>query len=216
MSLSFGVFDVLANAIPGSLYLVLTVYVGVRFGWIDPADLVGLDTTVALVGAVVASYLLGHILGSSLRRVVELVPLWRPSSGAIRREFRERNPALANRGFVTVDPFTLLAALRQTSPDAAVDVDRSRATGVMLRSCTPAFAMGAVVAAAEAAATGRLVGLVVAVALAVISVLSLREGRKFVRWAHIYTLECAAWIPEIDARLAEPSPVTPETRTPED
>lgn len=212
MNLSLGVYDIFANAIPGSLYLLAGVYVSIRLGWLDVDDLLGIDTTVAIIAVVVASYLLGQILAPGLRNLVERVPLWRASSGAARREFMARNPAMAARPFVNVDPFTLLAALRQESPDAAVDADRSRATGIMLRSASPAFVAGVAIALLEAIATRRLAAVAAALMLAVLAVLALREGQKFSRWAHIYTLECAAWLPEVDTRLATPSGLAPEER----
>lgn len=212
MNLSLGVFDIFANAIPGSLYLLAGVYVSIRFGWLDTDQIAGLDTTVAIIGALVVSYLLGQILAPGLRKLIEQVPLWQHPPGAVRREFMARNPALAARPFVNVDPMTLLAALRQESPDTAVDVDRSRATGIMLRSASPAFLAGTAIALVEAVAVRRLSAVAAALALAVLAVLALREGRKFSRWAHHYTLECAAWLPEVDTRLA--TPTAPPTQDP--
>lgn len=80
MNLSLGVYDIFATAIPGSLYLLAGVYVSIRFGWLDADDLLGIDTTVAIIGVVLASYLLGQILGPGLRKLVEQVPWWRASS----------------------------------------------------------------------------------------------------------------------------------------
>lgn len=204
MNLSLGIYDVFANAIPGSLYLLATVYVGIRFGWIDLADLTGLDTAFALTGAVLASYLLGQVLGSSLRLVVERLPLWRGSAEDVRTEFRRRNPTLADRPFVQADQYTLLAGLRQRSPEAAIEVDRSRAAGIMLRSASPAFLTGAAIAFVEAIVSGRSAAVAAGLALAVLAVLSLHEGHKRSRWAHIHTLECAVWMADVTARFQLP------------
>jgi hypothetical protein len=35
MNISLGIFDVFANAVPGSLYVLLTLYASVRLGWVD-------------------------------------------------------------------------------------------------------------------------------------------------------------------------------------
>ena len=45
MNISLGIFDVFANAVPGSLYVLLTLYASVRLGWVDLADVTGLNTT---------------------------------------------------------------------------------------------------------------------------------------------------------------------------
>ncbi|HEY3143233.1 MAG TPA: hypothetical protein VGJ86_18990 [Acidimicrobiales bacterium] len=202
MNVSLSIYDVFASAIPGSLYLVASVYLGVRFGWIGVADLAGLDTTVAVAGAVVASYLLGQVLGSSLRWVVERGDLWAISPIEVRETFRRRNPSVAARPFVDANPFTLLAGLRQVSPEAASEVDRARAGGIMLRSTSPAFLIGAVISFVEAIAAGRLAPVVVGVALLVLAALSLYEGQKRAMWAQMHTYECAVWMPEVDRYLS--------------
>lgn len=204
MNLSIGIFDVFTNAIPGSLYLVATIYVGVRLGWVDVDDLAGLDTTVVVVGAIVAAYLLGQVLCPTLRRLAERLHPWNAPLEAQRDEFRRRNPTMAGRAFVDADVFTLLAGLRQAAPEAASEVDRPRAQGLMLRSAAPAFGIGAVIAVVEAIGQGRLVAVAAAVGLSVLAALSMYEGHKRTRWAHIHTYECAAWLPDIDAHLTPP------------
>lgn len=204
MNLSLSIYDVFANAVPGSLYLALTIYLGVRFGWIDLADLAGLDTTFALVGAVVASYLLGQVAASTMRRLIERFPLWGRPTAEVRERFRRRNPTVADRPFVDADVYTLLAGLRQVSPEAATEVDRSRAAGIMLRSACPAFLIGAVIAFVEAVAGGEAGAAVAGVGLVALAGLSLYEGQIRSTWARMHTFECAVWMPDVDARLVPP------------
>lgn len=202
MNISLSIYDVFATAVPGSLYLAVTIYLGVRFGWIEWADLAGLDTTFALVGAILASYVLGQVAGSACRRVIERVPLGRRPTGAVRADFRRRNPALASRPFVDADVHTLLAGIRQVSPEAATEVDRSRAVGIMLRSASPAFLIGAAIAFVEAVALPALAAAAAGAGLLVLAGLSLYEGHVRARWAQMHTFECAAWLPDADAHLA--------------
>jgi hypothetical protein len=207
MNLSLGIFDLFATAIPGSLYLLASVYLGIRWDWIDPDDLADLDTAFAIGGTVLGSYLLGHVFAPLFRQAIEMVPLWRKGPDAARLEFVARNPDLAGRSFVELNPFTLLAGLRQHSNDAAAEVDRSRAIGLMLRSASPAFLVGALIAGTDGMCGGSwVVGLSLAAVLVVMAGLSLREGRKFGHWALIHTFECAAWIPGGDD-LAHHAPV---------
>jgi hypothetical protein len=199
MNLSLGIFDLFATAIPGSLYLLTALYLGVHCDWVDADELADLDTTFAVIGAALGSYLLGHVFAPILRQAIEMVPLWRQTPDAARRDFVTRNPDLAERSFVGLNPFTLLAGLRQHSSDAASEVDRSRAIGLMLRSSSPAFVLAACISLVEAAKGDEWPGGVpVAVLLLVMAGLSLREGRKFGHWALIHTFECAAWIPGVD------------------
>jgi hypothetical protein len=69
----------------------------------------------------------------------------------------------------------------------------------MLRSASPAFAIGAVIAATDGLCGGEWApGIVVGLALLGMAGLALREGRKFGHWALIHTFECAAWLPGVD------------------
>ena len=61
MSITLGVYDVFGYAAPGSLYLALLAYVGSRLGWFDPMQLLRANTALTVIGAALASYLLGHM-----------------------------------------------------------------------------------------------------------------------------------------------------------
>ena len=80
MNISLSIFDVFASAVPGSVYLATSLYLAVRWGWLDVDDLAGLDTTFALVAAILVSYLLGQVPGPALRKVAERVRLEAPSA----------------------------------------------------------------------------------------------------------------------------------------
>jgi hypothetical protein len=209
VNLSLGIYDLFANTVPGTLYLIIGIHLTLRFGWVTADGLGGLDSTVAVLGAILASYLLGQVVGSRLRWLVDRTGLWSTSPAAIRAEFRRRNPSVAHRPFIDADPFTLLAGLRQVSPEAAVEVDRSRAAGIMMRAACPAFAIGAVIAAVESAVRGEPVVLVATVALAALAAASFREGQTRNRWAEFHTYECTLWMPDVDERLGMPAPTSP-------
>ncbi|MGH9212446.1 MAG: hypothetical protein ACRD2C_17480 [Acidimicrobiales bacterium] len=204
MNFSLGIYDVFATAIPGALYLAATLYLTVRFGWVEWQDLAGLDTTMALTGALVSSYVLGQTLGPGMRWCVDGLPMPRSTTDDHRQEFRRRNPTLATRPFIQADEHTLLAGLRQVSPEAATEVDRARATGIMLRACSAAFILGSFVALAETGVQRHVAAPVAAVALAVLAALALRGGHKRSGQAVVHTFECATWIPDVDERLAPP------------
>ena len=87
-----------------------------------------------------------------------------------------------------MDPHTLLAALEADDSEAAAEVSRLRATGLMLSRSVPALALGVVTALVETA-TGSLplfaglTGLVVALVAAG----CLYQWAAFRRWAIIRT-----------------------------
>ena len=59
MAFILGVFDLLAYAIPGSLYLATFAYVSHRAGWIDVPVLVQLPSLLLVITFAVAAFLTG-------------------------------------------------------------------------------------------------------------------------------------------------------------
>jgi len=55
MAIILGVFDLLAYAIPGSLYLTVFAYASHRAGWIDVPSLVGVPSLLLLIAATVVT-----------------------------------------------------------------------------------------------------------------------------------------------------------------
>src|SRR5690348_6778974 len=112
MALILGVFDLLAYAIPGSLYLAVFAYAAQRAGWIDVPGVLQIPTVLLLIGFGVAAFLLGQAsfpLGSRLDRSIPFGST--DSVGKAKEEFLRRNSGAAERQFLQSDPFTLLAAL---------------------------------------------------------------------------------------------------------
>src|SRR3712207_2105489 len=71
-----------------------------------------------------------------------------------KEEFLRRNTHASPRRFLQVDPFTLLAALEAEDNEAAAEVSRLRATGLMLSRSVRALALGVATAFVETF-TGR-------------------------------------------------------------
>jgi hypothetical protein len=200
-----GVFDLLAYAIPGSLYLTTFAYVSHRAGWIDVPSLVGLPSLVLLIAVAIAAFLTGqasHPLGV-------LVDRWNPFGSkepakAAREEFVRRNATATPRRFLQFDPFTLLAALEADDREAAADVFRLRSVGLTLSRSVPALALGAGIALVEIF-TGRLpvfaglTGLV----LALVATGCLYQAASFRKWAIIRTYELSFWNDDLDERLPD-------------
>ena len=205
MAFLLGVFDLLAYAIPGSLYLTTFAYVAHRAGWIDVPSLLGLPSLVLLIAVTVAAFLTGqaaHPLGSMVDRVNPFGS--RNPSGEAREEFVRRNAITTPRRFLQLDPFTLLAALEADDSEAAADVFRLRSVGLMLSRSVPALALGAVIAGVEIV-TGRLplfAGLT-SLVLALVAAGCLYQAASFHKWAIIRTYELSFWADDLDARLPD-------------
>jgi hypothetical protein len=205
MAFILGIFDLLAYAIPGSLYLTTFAYVSHRAGWIDVPSLLGLPSLVLLIAMAVAAFLTGqasHPLGTMVERLNPFGSK-EPSKEA-REEFLRRNAIATPRRFLQLDPFTLLAALEADDREAAADVFRLRSVGLMLSRSVPALALGAVIALVEIF-TGRLplfAGLT-GLALALVATGCLYQAASFSKWAIIRTYELSFWTDDLDERLPD-------------
>jgi hypothetical protein len=205
MAIILGVFDLLAYAVPGSLYLAVFGYVAHRAGWVDVPGVLQLPTLVLLIALAVAAFLVGQAsfaLGILIDRINPFGSEDLP--GEAKEQFVRRNPPAARRRFLQLDPFTLLAALEADDSEAAAEVSRLRATGLMLSRSVPPLALGAVTAVVEvftgplplfAGLTGLLLALVAAGCLF--------QAATFHRWAILRTYELSFWNDDLDARLAD-------------
>jgi hypothetical protein len=205
MAIILGIFDLLAYAIPGSLYLTTLAYASHRAGWIDVPSLLGLPSLLLLTALTVAAFLTGQAsspLGSMIDRFNPFSSI-EPSTAA-KDEFLRRNAIATPRGFLQLDPFTLLAALEADDNEAAAEVSRLRAIGLMLGRSVPPLALGALTAVVETFASGSplfagLTGLV----LALVAAGCLYQSATFHKWAIIRTYELSYWNDDIDARLRD-------------
>jgi hypothetical protein len=205
MAIILGIFDLLAYAIPGSLYLTTFAYVSHRAGWIDVPSLLGLPTLLLLIALAVAAFLTGQ----ASHPVGNMVDRFNPFGSTrlteeAREEFLRRNAVATPRKFLQLDPFTLLAALAVDDKEAAADVFRLRSVGLMLSRSVPALALGAVIAIVEIG-TGSLplfAGLT-GLLLALVAVGCLYQSATFRTWAVMRTYELSFWNDDMDARLPD-------------
>ena len=205
MAIILGVFDLLAYAVPGSLYLATFAYVSHRAGWIDAPSLLEIPSLLLLIAVALAAFLTGQAsypLGRAIDRINPFGSIDLPAEA--KEEFLQRNAAASKRRFLQLDPFTLLAALEADDSEAAAEVSRLRATGMMLSRSVPALILGAVTALVEVFTGGLplfagLTGLV----LALVAVGCTHQSATFLRWAIIRTYELSYWNDEIDGKFAD-------------
>ncbi|WP_020659691.1 hypothetical protein [Amycolatopsis benzoatilytica] len=201
MTFAVGLFEVFTYAIPGALYLALLAYVAGRLHWLDLASLTRGPAVLVVAGVVVASYLLGYLAYPLGARFSRWLP--RRRTRDVRAEFLRRNPAARGRAFVEADSFLLFAALQMHEPDAATEVTRTRSTGLMLRSASPAMALGFVAAVVELfAGTKPWFAAGSAVLFGVLCPTMIVQHRMFAHWASLKTLELSFWAEDFDEKLA--------------
>jgi hypothetical protein len=200
MNLTLSIFDLFAYIIPGSLYLTLLAYVSDRLGWLDFSSAKNLNTVILLIGAALASYLLGHIT-YQLGRFVDgvLLPSWRRGIPGTKQQFLAHVPTPKARLLVQIDEYLLLTAAEIRAQEAAIEISRFRAGGLMLRNAVPALLLGFIVSLVELiVGNSRLLAATSSVVLILATLAALRHGREQSEWATHKTFEVAFWIPEVD------------------
>ena len=205
MAFILGIFDLLAYAIPGSLYLTTFAYVSHRAGWIDVPGLLGLPTLPLLIAVAIAAFLTGqaaHPVGNLVDRLNPFGSTRRAEEA--REEFVRRNAIATPRKFLKLDPFTLLAALEADDREAAADVFRLRSVGLMLARSVPALALGAVIALVEVFTGGLpLFAGLTSLVLGLVAAGCLYQSTTFHKWAIIRTYELSFWNDDMDERLPD-------------
>ncbi|MGK5110837.1 MULTISPECIES: hypothetical protein [unclassified Geodermatophilus] len=205
MAIVLGLFDLLAYAVPGSLYLTALAYASHRAGWIEVPSLLGLPSLLLLTALAVAAFLTGQAsspLGSIIDRLNPFSSI-EPSVEA-KEEFLRRNAIATPRRFLQLDPFTLLAALEADDNEAAAEISRLRAIGLMLSRSVPPLALGALMALVETfTSSSPLFAGLTALVLALVAAGCLYQSAAFRKWAIIRTYELSYWNDDIDARLPD-------------
>ncbi len=202
MTFAIGIFDLFTYTIPGSLYLALLSYVAIRVSWIEPGMITSAPTVLVVIVLVLLSYLVGYLAYPLGATVNELLPARRERLAG--QEFVRRVPAAGGREYVNADPALLLSGLQLHDMDAAVEVTRLRATGLMLRNSSPPLALAAIAGIVELFASRHpVLAAVSAVVFGVASVILIVQGRRLRHWANLKTLELCFWVPELDAKLAK-------------
>ncbi|MFE0894352.1 hypothetical protein [Streptomyces smyrnaeus] len=197
-----GIFDLFTYGIPGALHLSLIIYVLARLNLIDLASLASAPSVLQLVGAAVASYLLGQLAYPLSALLDKVAPRWNWSGDHARLEFVARVPESRERAFVRADTSLLLAAAELHDKEAAGEITRLQGVALMLRNSALALVFALVVAVLELVlGPARLPAGGCAALLLVCLIAAIRHGRRVRHWDRLKTLEICFWIPDIDDRL---------------
>jgi hypothetical protein len=202
MNFTLGIFDLFSYAIPGSLYLALLAYMSERLGWVSFQGVSDLNTTLLLIGAALACYLFGHITYELAVRIESTLPSWKKGLPDARREFPARAPGQKAKSLVQVDPFLLQAALEVHAKEAATEISRIRAVGLMLRNSFPALTLASLVSLVELiTGDNRPLAAFCTVLFLLAAFAALRHGWTLRQWAISPTLERTFWMESIDEML---------------
>jgi len=210
MSLSLGIFDVFTYTIPGSLYLGVVIFVVSKLGWADVGQLKSVPTLILVGGALITSYIAGFVadpLAEMLDRRLRISKAI--YSTDVRESFINRVPSARHRPYVQADLHLLHAMAETNATDAASEISRLRATGLMLRNCSVPFLAACITSAVEAADGDHILEATLSsVVFAAAALSGIRQGKCLRIWANLKTLEICYWIPGID-EMAQGSSVIP-------
>ncbi|RCG18202.1 hypothetical protein DQ392_15485 [Streptomyces reniochalinae] len=202
MTLAVGIFDLFTYGIPGALHLSLIIYVLARLNIIDLASLASAPSVLQVIGAAVASYLLGHLAYPLSALLDKMAPRWNWGVVHARREFVARVPEARDRAFVHADTSVLLAAVELHDKEAAGEITRLQGVALMLRNSALALVFALVVAMIElVVGPARVLAGICAALLLVSLTAAIRHGRRVRHWDRLKTLEICFWIPGIDNSL---------------
>jgi hypothetical protein len=158
LSLSLGLFDVFTYMVPGSLYLSILLFLADSRHLIHFQSFMSVPSIVLITGLLIASYLIGWASEPLAQAPTRAVQFRAASNDELaRKAFAENVPGAAGRPFAQADIYLLLAAAEIHAQDAATEVSRLRATGLMLRNCSVPFLAACALAAWREAShsTGR-------------------------------------------------------------
>jgi hypothetical protein len=200
VSLSLGLFDVFTYIVPGSLYLSITIYLGNTFGWMNLGQLKNVPSIVVVGGILVASYVLGIVTNPLAAALDRSLRPWKGVYDAdVRQEFVSRVPSASGRPYVQSDFYLLLAAAEMNDKEAALEISRLRAVGLMIRNCTVPLLVACTVSIIDVAFGKNVPAAVVCSVLFASATLSgIHQGKRLRQWANMKTLEICYWIPDID------------------
>jgi hypothetical protein len=179
MSISLGLFDVFTYIVPGSLYLALIVYVAEKLSWIQIGLFTHVPSLVLFGGILIISYLLGFVADPLSAQLDKVMRFWKARYREDAKDiFKARAPGAVHRVYVKADLYLLLAAAETSQKEAALEISRFRATGLMLRNCAVPFLGACIVAVAEAIVGTRPVAAILCAVLFAAAVFSCIGPRK--------------------------------------
>jgi hypothetical protein len=191
MSVTISIYDFFAYTIPGALYLFTVLYACAVLGFLE-IDWLSLDLSlVQIIIAAGLAYILGLIFEPIAKLVYERLYKRMNLRELAFQEFQRRHPSLETR-IQSEDWPALLAYIKRESMDVALDIERHNVTNLMLRNVSLGLISLSLVQLIQFALTLGLLHLILAIALAVSSIIAGKESLKFGAWFFFGIFEAIA------------------------
>lgn len=180
MSISIGFYDIFANTIPGFLYLYLIVEFLRSIGW-RAIDITQVDTIGGVMSVVVASFILGNIIGSLTYRFWYKLLIRKSTREVSLVRLKKRYPELRIE-FDGDDNDVIFAVVKHHDKALADKLEAIRASSIMMRNISLGLFFYAIWQFVLSFTQQSLSFLAVGVGLLVFSVISLNRSFTFGRW----------------------------------
>lgn len=183
MNISIGIYEFFAYTLPGAFFLLVALYSGVIFGWLEP-NLAWLEKTwlLILVVFVALSYVVGLLMYPICLPWNKLFLVKGLNKQTLENAKKMRPELEAN--FSEREWLLLVAFLKEALPDRAAEIERLNAFNLMLRSISFGLLLLVLVQVAYFIFVSPIIwNLVFA---AVFLGLSVVAGRQATRFARMY------------------------------
>lgn len=186
MNIQLGVYELFSTIVPGCVYLVSVIQILMMT---DILKIEKLDATIMadmsfalLILFLIVAYLLGTIFSP-------FGLLWYKAFKGKKDQSVESLNSLKLRhkdrwliDFNDADWHVLLAFIRTKNLELGLENERHQASSIMLRNISFGFLILAMVNFAQSRLDGNINSLIVGVSLLIVSLITIRESRKFRRW----------------------------------
>ena len=191
MSIRIGIYDFFAYTIPGTLYLIATVYICHTAGLctVDRQWLHSISTVEAILFALVG-YVVGLLLDPLAKR---WYGLFKPKnlSKAMLDEFVRKHPTFAIK-FGGDDWYIVLSHLRRVSDETAYNIERLNATNILLRNVSFLSLILILTQVWRMIIQFSWIELILGIVFAISTLISAKEGVKYTKWFYSSQYESLA------------------------
>jgi hypothetical protein len=193
MTFTLGIFELFTYAIPGGMQLIVLIYVAARLKIVDMTQIAEVPGAFQLILAITASYLLGH-LTYLVGLLVDRVTTFKYRSDALDAWEAVSAKAGDSSGVPKMNVMLLLARIQLTHREAAAEISRFRASGLMLRNATVPTACALLIALVEVITGPMSLFATVCAALFALMIFGFAKfGAQMRYWANTKTFEFAYW-----------------------
>jgi hypothetical protein len=181
MSISLGLYDLFANAVPGLLYLYVLNEFGRLFGF-PGIDFSKIENTAQVLGIVFLSFILGHVFNAVTYRFWFKVWVRRNNGEFALKRLQTRYPD-KHIDFEKRDAELLIALIQHQDIKISEKIETSRVNAIMMRNISFGFFLHGLLYCVKMLVGGfTMISLVMIVGSVILSGFALFRGADYDQW----------------------------------